>query len=167
MRFQGLGYRAHHPHWAWDALSGEGARLKGGRFNAKGVPALYLALSIEGMILEMSHGFAHCFDPLTICTYRLDVDTLIDLRHEAGRKIAGVDMAQLSCAWALDRANGRIPASWSVAETLIKQGAAGVLVPSFANGARESMCNLVLWKWSAELPHKVELHDPEGRLGQL
>ena len=36
MRFEGLAYRAHNPRWSWAPTSGEGARLHGGRFNAKG-----------------------------------------------------------------------------------------------------------------------------------
>jgi len=31
-----------------------------------GVPALYLALTIEGMLVEMGHDFGHRFDPLTV-----------------------------------------------------------------------------------------------------
>ncbi len=163
MRFQGVAYRAHDPRFAWEPVSGEGARLKGGRFNPKGVPALYLALTIEGMIIEMSHGFARRFAPLTICSYTVDVEGLMDLRLEADQQRAGVTLAELACPWALDRTNGRIPASWVLTERLRKDGASGILVPSFANGAASGMSNLVLWKWGAKLPHRVELHDPEGR----
>ena len=45
MRFQELVYRAHNPEWSWTPLSGEGARRHGGRFNRRGVPALYLAFA--------------------------------------------------------------------------------------------------------------------------
>jgi RES domain-containing protein len=128
------------------------------------VPALYLALTVEGMFLEMGHGFGHRFDPLTICSYDVDVDDLIDFRTEAGQLAEGVDPPSLACAWAYDRANGRTPASWVVARRLIQKGAAGILVPSFATGARPSMANLVLWTWGPTLPHKVEVHDPDGRL---
>jgi hypothetical protein len=78
--------RAHDPQWAFSPLSGEGARLKGGRFNPIGQAALYLALTIEGMFLEMGHGLAYRFDPLTICSYDVDVADIVDLRSEAGRK---------------------------------------------------------------------------------
>ncbi|MDR0808919.1 MAG: RES domain-containing protein, partial [Gemmobacter sp.] len=57
MRWRGTAWRAHHPRWSWSPLSGEGAALRGGRFNPAGMPALYLALSLEGMLLEMGHGF--------------------------------------------------------------------------------------------------------------
>ena len=59
LRFQGTCYRAHDPRWAFSPLSGDGARTHGGRFSPKGVPALYLALAIDGVFVEMTHGFAH------------------------------------------------------------------------------------------------------------
>jgi RES domain-containing protein len=164
LRHQGTCYRAHDPKWAWAPLSGDGAAAKGGRFNPVGTPALYLALTIEGMLIEMGHGFSHRFDPLTVCAYEVDVDDLIDLRTDAARAAASVDLAAMACPWAWDLANGRIPASWTLARSLIANGASGILVPSFATGARPDMANLVLWQWGSALPHKVDVHDPHGRL---
>jgi RES domain-containing protein len=143
---------------------GEGAAAKGGRFNPVGVPALYLALTVEGMLLEMGHGFGHRFDPLTVCSYAVDVADVTDLRTEAGRSAADVDLADMACAWAYDLANGRTPPSWSVAKALIAKGAAGILTPSFAIGSRPDMANLVLWRWGRTLPYKVEVYDPRRRL---
>lgn len=164
MRWQGTCYRGHDPKWAWSPTSGDGAAAKGGRFNAVGTPALYLALTIESLLVEIAHGFGHRLDPLTICEYTVDVDDLVDLRTEASRKAAAVELAALSCAWAYDRASGRTPASWDVTTRLIARGAAGILVPSFANGAKPDMANLVLWHWGPSLPHLVQVHDPAGRL---
>ena len=164
MRWQGTAYRAHDPGWAWAPLSGEGAAAKGGRFNPVGLPALYLALTVEGMFIEMGHGFARRFEPLTVCAYDVDMDDLVDLRTDADRAAAGVDPAAMACAWALDRAEGRVPPSWTLTEGLIAGGAAGILVPSFATGARPDMENLVLWRWGEVPPHRVAVHDPAGRL---
>lgn len=164
MRWKGTCYRAHDPRWAWTPTSGEGAAAKGGRFNPVGMPALYLALTIEGMFLEMGHGFAHRFDPLTVCSYSADVDGLVDLRTEEERTAEGISLADMECAWAYERARGRTPPSWRISKALIGKGAAGILVPSFSRGARPGMDNLVLWRWGPTLPHKVEVHDPEGRL---
>lgn len=164
MRWTGLAYRAHDPRWAWAPLSGDGAAAKGGRFNPKGMPALYLALTIEGMFQEMSHGFAHRFEPLTVVTYDVDVDDVVDLRSDADRAAAGVDLLDISCPWAWDIANGRRPASWDLAVRLTSVGASGVLVPSFAVGATPRTTNLVLWRWGPDLPHRVTVHDPRGRL---
>ena len=164
MRFQGLGYRGHDPKWAFSPLSGEGAAIHGGRFNPIGMPALYLALTVEGLFIEVAHGFGHRFDPLTVSTYEVDVDDVADLRTNEARSGAGVVLDDLACAWALDRASRRKPASWMVAERLVEAGAAGILVSSFALGARSGMDNLVLWRWGNDPPHRVAVHDPSGRL---
>jgi RES domain-containing protein len=164
LRFEGVCYRGHDPRWAFTPLSGEGAKLKGGRFNPVGVPALYLSLSIKGMIYEMTQGFSHRMDPLTICEYTVDVDEVVDLRTEDDRRVAAIQLAELNCPWAYDLANGREPASWKVANKLISVGSAGMLVPSFANGATADISNLVLWKWAPILPHRVNVYDPSGKL---
>ena len=165
-RWRGLAYRAHDPRWAFAPTSGEGAAIHGGRFNPKGVKALYLALSIEGMFAELSHGFARRFPPLTVVTYDVDCADILDLTTEAGRQAAGTDLSTLGCAWMLDRAEGRVPPSWTLTKRLIAAGAAGALVPSFAVGATAGMRNLVLWRWGGET-QRVVAWDQEGRLAQV
>lgn len=164
MRLIATAYRGHDPKWAFDPLSGAGAATHGGRFNPPGVPALYLALTPEGVFLEQGHGFARRFEPLTVCTYSLDVDDIADLTTEPARTAAGVSFGDLASAWFQDAAAGREPASWRIARRLIAQDAAGILVPSFAVGARPDMRNIVLWTWSSKPPHQVLLHDPNRRL---
>jgi RES domain-containing protein len=145
-------------------MSGDGAKSKGGRFNPVGVPALYLARTIEGCLLEQAHGFPLRFEPLIVCTYDLDVRGIVDLATEAARASAKVQLSELQCPWADDMAAGREPASWKLATRLIGEGASGILVPSFARGARPDMQNVVLWKWGSEPPHRITVHDPSGRL---
>lgn len=164
MRWQGVCFRAHNPMWAWAPTSGDGAAIRGARFNPAGIPALYLALTLEGMFVEMGHGFGHVFDPLTICSYTVDAEDIVDLRTDTARAAANVSLDDMNCAWAMDLAMGRQPASWSVAETLMSTGAAGILVPSFAIGAQVDMTNLVLWTYGPDLPHQVIVHDPSGVL---
>jgi len=163
VRLQAVFYRGHDPRWAFTPLSGKGAAVGGGRFNPKGVPALYLAATIDGSIVEMTHGFAHRMEPLTVVSYDVDVADILDLTTGVGRRAADVELVDMGCAWREDLANGREPASWRIANRL-RQTAAGILVPSFANGAREDMRNLVLWTWGPDLPHRVTAYDPSGRL---
>ena len=68
MRFRGVVYRAHDPRWSWAPLSGEGARLYGGRFNRRGVPALYTSLAMLTAIWE-SQPVGRPLQPLLLCAY--------------------------------------------------------------------------------------------------
>lgn len=163
MRYLGAAYRGHTPKWAFAPNSGEGAAVHGGRFNPKGVPALYLSTSPEGAFREATRGLAYKFDPLTLVTYEVDCGDIADLTSEVGCKQAGIDPAEMACPWFLDLSRGKRPASWSIYDRL-HRSAAGLLVPSFAFGALPSMINLVLWDWAATPPHMVRIHDPEKRL---
>ena len=163
MRWQGTCYRGHDPQWAFAPTSGEGAAAKGGRFNPSGMPALYLALTIPGIFKEMAHGMADRFDPLTVCTYRADMEDIVDLTSDSATA-AGAAFSDMKSAWEYDLACHRTPASWNLAVRLIGAGAAGILTPSFATGAQPDMINLVLWKWGPDLPHKIEVYDPAGKL---
>ena len=164
MRFQAICYRAHDPRWSFAPLSGDGAAIRGARFNPKGVPALYLALTIMTAVKEINQGFAHKIEPCVLCSYDVDCDEVVDLRAEDDRHAAGVALADLACAWFSDISQGREPPSWRIARNFISDGKAGVLVPSFAPGATPADQNLVLWKWCKSRPHKVSVHDPSGRL---
>ena len=157
-------YRAHDPKWAFTPTSGAGAAIHGGRFNPKGVEALYVALTLEGAFLEINQGFALKFAPCTMCSYDVDCDDLADLRTEGGRQVHSVDFNDMACAWFSLAAAGTVPPSWQVAQRLMEEGFAGMLVPSFAVGARSDWANLVLWHWSDRLPHRITVYDPDQQL---
>ncbi|MEI5678421.1 MULTISPECIES: RES family NAD+ phosphorylase [unclassified Mesorhizobium] len=164
MRFIGTCYRAHDPRWAFKPISGDGAAIRGARFNPKGVPALYLALSVMTAVKEANQGFAHRIDPCVLCSYEIDCEDIADLTMEQGREEFSVAKGDMACAWASAQADGSRPASWSIHDRLSARGIAGLLVPSFAPGAEAEDRNLVLWQWGADLPHKVAVFDPSGRL---
>ncbi len=164
MRFEGLAYRAHDPRWSFRPLSGEGAAVHGGRFNPKGMSALYLALDPMTAIKEAAQGFARKFEPCVLCTYEIDCEDVVDLRGEEERRAANVSLEEMASPWFADAAARREPASWRLARRLIAGGAAGVIAPSFAAGAHARDVNLVLWDWGDRPPHKVLVFDPSGRL---
>ena len=164
MRFRGECFRAHDPNWAWSPLSGAGAALKGRRFNWPGLEALYLSLSFNTVFREVSGGFAHRLTPYVLCSYDVDCEDIADLRTDAGRAEHGMALDDLACAWGDALVAGREPTSWNVVRRLMAEGHAGILVPSFANGATADDQNLVLWRWGPELPHKVTVYDPTGKL---
>jgi RES domain-containing protein len=164
LRFQGLAYRAHDARWSFKPLSGDGAAVHGGRFNPKGTPALYLSLDPMTAIKEAAQGFAHKFEPCVLCAYEIDCDDVIDLRGEKERHAASVGEDEMGCPWFAEAAAGREPASWRLARKLIAGGAAGLLARSYVHGATPADVNLILWRWSAALPHRVAVFDPSGRL---
>ena len=94
----------------------------------------------------------------------MDCADVADLRADAGRDAHGVTLDELACAWGDARLAGREPASWGAVRRLLAQGCAGALVPSFASGAAPDDHNLVLWRWGPELPHRVAVFDPTGKL---
>jgi len=115
-------------------------------------------------VKEANQGFAHRIDPCVLCSYEIDCEDIADLTTEQGREEASVAKGDMACAWATALAEGSRPASWSIHDRLSTLGIAGILVPSFAPGAEAEDRNLVLWKWGPDLPHKVAVFDPSGRL---
>jgi RES domain-containing protein len=164
VRFQGVAYRAHNPRWSWSPLSGDGARLHGGRFNPKGVAALYLSLDWPTAVVEASQGFAFRFPPLTLVAYDVDCEDIADLTSADERGRLAVTRRDLACAWKLLAETGKPVPSQVIAQRLIDAGFAGIIVPSFATGADRHARNLVLWRWADAAPHKVTIIDPDGRL---
>ena len=161
MRFQGRIYRALNPVYAREPISGRGAALYGGRFNPKGVAALYTSLTIIGAIREANQ--AGTLQPTMIVAYEADFDSIFDTRDEEGLERFGMNSASLADAGWRDRMwkEGKAPGQ-KFAENLIEQGYQGLLVESFAQGASETDLNLVLWKWTS--PARLTLIDDEGRL---
>lgn len=138
--------------------------MHGGRFNPKGVPALYLSLDPMTVLKEMGHGFARRLEPCVLCSYDVDCDDIVDLQTDAGRDAAGTTLSEMGCAWMTFTTSGKRPPSWDIHRRLLAQRKAGVLTQSFARGAVASDVNLVLWRWGKDLPHRVDVHDPSGRL---
>lgn len=164
MKFVGTCYRAHDPRWAFKPLSGDGAAIRGARFNPMGVPTLYLALTVMTAVKEANQGFAYRIDPCVLCSYDVDCEDIVDLRTTADQQAAGIEIEDMACAWMGLLVDGKRPPSWAIHDRLIGQGTAGILVPSFAPGADDGDQNLVLWRWGKDLPHRVNVNDPSGRL---
>ena len=76
MRFEGTCYRAHDPRWSFKPLSGDGAAIRGARFNPERMPALYLALGVMTAIKEANQGFAHKIEPWVLCSYDVACDDI-------------------------------------------------------------------------------------------
>jgi RES domain-containing protein len=143
LRLTGLVHRAHNPRWAFDPVSGEGARRHGGRFNPRGVPALYTSVRFETAWLEAQQGFPFKGQPMTVVAYEVDCEGIVDLTDPAERYRLGIAHDDLACPWE-DLASRSIePPSWILVRRLIAEGAAGIRVASFAPGAGVEDVNVV------------------------
>ncbi|MTI15955.1 RES domain-containing protein [Rhodobacteraceae bacterium RKSG542] len=163
MHYQGLLYRALNPVYAREPLSGEGARRFGGRFNAKGTPALYTSAALTTAIKEANQ-VGH-LQPTTVVAYKADINPLFDGSDRSA--LAEFDMTPelLAAADWRDRMllDGIAPTQ-VFAQRLIGGGYAGLVIPSFVRGAEAHDRNVVLWKWGADLPEQLLLIDDEERL---
>lgn len=176
-RFHGTLYRALNPRWMREPLSGEGARRHGGRFNARGRAALYTALDPLTAIAEASQA-GQPLQPVTLVSYAAALDRVFDATDPAALAAEGVTAENLAApdwrlrmaapgasrprspAGYLDKANELAPGQ-ALAERLIAEGYAAMLVPSYARTAQPWSRNLVLWDWDG----RVAVNDAEGRLG--
>ena len=77
MNLRTTAWRAHHPRWAYDPTSGEGAALSGGRFNPRGQPALYLSMRPQTAWLEAQQSFALTAE-LGFNYRKVDLESLIE-----------------------------------------------------------------------------------------
>lgn len=165
MRYKGTLYRAFNPIYAREPLSGRGAELYGGRFNAKGTPALYASLSPITALREANQ--AGSLQPTTLVSYNADIETVFDAQDDTALGDHGFDLSALADpSWRdLMREKGEAPTQ-SLARKLAQEGYDALLVRSFARGAGEDDLNLVLWRWGDALPHCLTLIDAENRLSR-
>lgn len=163
MRFHGTLYRALNPIYACDPMSGRGAELYGGRFNKKGVPALYLSLSVMTALREANQ--VGSLQPTTLISYDAVIERVFDTSDVAALKAEGMDPSTLADPTWRDQMKAAGEAGTQVfARRLSAAGYHGLLVRSFASGAGDEDLNLVLWAWSAKAPSRLILIDDENRL---
>jgi len=165
MFYRGPLYRALNPIYAREPLSGRGAELYGGRFNPKGVPALYSSLTVMTALREANQ--AGSFQPTTLVSYDAEIETVFDCRDEAALRAEAMDVHALADGRWRDqmKATGEA-ATQAFAQRLIAKGFHGMLVRSFAPGTTEIDLNLVLWRWGTAAPARLTLIDDENRLSR-
>ncbi|TAN01515.1 MAG: RES domain-containing protein [Rhizobiaceae bacterium] len=165
MRFRGVLYRALNPIYAREPMSGRGAALYGGRFNRKGVPALYTSLSVMTALREANQ--VGNLQPTTLVSYDADIGNIFDCRVGGALRAEGMDAATLADPAWRDQMKAKGEAqTQAFARRLAAAGHHGLLVRSFAPGATGDDLNLVLWQWSDAAPCRLELIDDENRLSR-
>ncbi len=163
MHYQGKLYRALNPIYAREPLSGRGAELYGGRFNPKGMPALYTSLTIMTALKEANQ--VGNLQPTTLVSYDADIETVFDCRDDAALRAQGIDAAALADpTWRDQMKVSGEAKTQTFARKLAAGGCCGLLVRSSAPGASDDDLNLVLWRWGSLAPGRLILIDDEDRL---
>ncbi|KQZ99925.1 hypothetical protein ASD64_14055 [Mesorhizobium sp. Root157] len=165
MQYRGKLYRALNPVYAREPLSGRGAELYGGRFNPKGVAALYLSLSVVTALREANQ--VGNLQPTTLVSYDAEIDGIFDCRDDRALDAESIDAAELGASIWRDqmKASGETKTQ-AFARRLIAAGNNGLLVRSFAPGATSENLNIVLWRWGNRLLSRIVLIDDEHRLSK-
>jgi len=167
VRYQGIAYRAHDARWAWNATPGEGARRRGGRFNARDVKALYLSLSPLTALLEIDP-LGRLQPTVVLAIYQVDVKHIFDALDPEMCEGEGVTESELNCpTWRRDMREKKISNSQFLANRLIAAGYAGMRVRSYVRNATPDHVNLVLWDWGDEDSGQLVLLDDQLHLPKL
>jgi RES domain-containing protein len=164
-RYTGPLYRALNPVYAREPLSGRGAELYGGRFNAKGTPALYTALDPTTALREANQ--AGHLQPTILVSYKADLGRIFDTRDQGELDQYCMTGAMLADpAWRMKMLGSRSVPTQDFARALIAEGFAGLLIQSFAKGAAASDFNIVLWAWAGK-SGSLDVVDDEDRLSRI
>jgi len=164
-RYAGPLYRALNPVYARQPLSGRGAELYGGRFNARTTPALYTALDPATALREANQ--AGSLQPTILVSYSADLGPIFDSRAPGPLGDRGLTAEALADpGWRLKMLDGNIVPTQVLARDLIAEGFAGILVRSFAKGSSGTDLNIVLWRWTGD-GCALRVVDDEDRLSRM
>lgn len=164
-RYSGPLYRALNPVYARAPLSGRGAELYGGRFNAKGTPALYTALDPATALREANQ--VGSLQPTILVSYAADLGPIFDTRDEDALEQYSMTAAMLANpAWRTRMLDGQAVPTQEFARSLLADGFAGLLIRSSAKGAAASDFNIVLWNWTGG-GCILDVVDDEDRLSRM
>lgn len=164
-RYLGHLYRALNPVYARTPLSGRGAEHYGGRFNAKGTPALYTALDPATALREANQ--VGTLQPTILVSYRADLGPIFNTRDPQALEQREMSVETLADpGWRMAMLDGHPMPTQDFARGLISDGFAGLLIQSFAKGATETNLNIVLWRWTGN-GCTLEVIDDEDRLKRL
>lgn len=163
--FSGRLYRALNPIYAREPLSGEGARRYGGRFNPRGMPAIYCSLSIMTALREANRVGA--LQPTTLVAYDAELENIFDATNDTALRDEGMDAAAVAASTWRDEMKAEGEARTQVSSrSLAERGYNALVVRSFAPGASRRDLNLVLWRWGDAKPARLTVIDEEGRLAR-
>ena len=140
--FDGVVYRSSTPKYATesDLLTGEGSRLRGGRWNPIRVAAVYASLTpVTAMAETLAYNryFGEPIEdamPRTFVAIRVRLQKVLDLRDAKVRQRLQVSAAKLlQIDWRQEMHHGREPITQRVGRAAHASGWEGLIVPSAAD----------------------------------
>jgi len=152
-------YRALHPAWSFAPLSGKGASIKGGRWNRKNAPALYLAIDPMTALAEYNQDLE--FHPVTLGAFAVSGARLANLCDDQALTALGIDKSIHNEPWFLSAVQGNDPPQWAICDRLAAQGVHGVIYPSAQSPLGKCVA---LWCWNGGNGPNVSVSDSDNRL---
>jgi RES domain-containing protein len=156
---------ALNPIYARAPLSGRGAELYGGRFNARGTPAFYTSLTIMTALKEANQ--VGSLQPTTLASYEADIENVFYCRDQTALRSHGMDAEALTDpTWRDQMKLSCELRTQSFARQLAASGYSGLIVKSVAPASTNEDLNFVLWKWGSLAPCRLVLVDDDNRLSK-
>jgi len=152
-------YRAHTPEWASMPTSGAGAAKNGGRWNARGRPALYLSFDPLTAVKEANQQILD-FIPVTLVRYQVSGGIIADYGNPHLRETHNLGDDLMDQAWWGPQYANRLSPTQEAAEKLVAAGFDGLIYSSTQTAGR----NLVLWRWNEQGATQVVAEDRHGLL---
>jgi RES domain-containing protein len=152
-------YRAHTPEWASMPTSGAGAAKNGGRWNARGRPALYLSFDPLTSVKEANQQILD-FIPVTLVRYQVSGGQIGDYDDAELRTRHALPEDLVNQPWWGPQYAQSLSPSQQAAETLIAAGFDGLIYRSTQAAGQ----NLVLWRWNETGGATVVPEDRHGLL---
>ena len=136
-----IGYRSTVPQFAteMDLITGEGARIHGGRWSPPRVAAVYASDSPEGSMAEALATVryyslpVHVFAPRYFVSLSFELERVVDLTDGVTRRrIRFSRRRMVETDWRGEMAAGIVPLTQLVGQAAAESGLDGLLVPSAA-----------------------------------
>ena len=146
-------YRAVDPAYRQHVI--DGSRFAG-RYSSADQPTLYLSASIEGVKVAIGAHKKNRVEKQEVVKVLVEGTRILDLRDEAARLAAQIEINDATHPWQPLVAKGDRPPSWSVRDRVIELGGKGLIDPS---RQQPGLWHLVLFEWNQEDAPCVEVID--------
>ena len=116
-----------------------------GRFHHDGQPALYLSTTMAGVGASLARYVGENDPPRIIVGLDLAGGRMADLTDAAAAEALGIDPQITRHRWDIDRAAGRPPPTWGLADRLRSGGFDGLL---YSSRQRSDLSHIALFRWN-------------------